>query len=191
VIGRATLKAKVVAIATVIVAIVVVLLIVRDRHPERQGVSANPFAREPRPIDRLPGWLLRRRVLASRRIGVYEQEGHRAALYLVRVDDEPGLCLMLVSVGAAGGACSPRLLSGELAIMGLSYGNHYASGRVRSDVRSVVVVGTRGRRHRIPVHTGGGFIYRCPAFSGCTSSIYSIEAYGADGRRLGSDAIPP
>jgi hypothetical protein len=71
----------------------------------------------------------------------------------------------------------------------LSYGLGYASGTVRSDVRSLTVIGTSGRRHQVPVSPGSGFIYRCPAFAGCTASIGSIEARNAEGRLVGSDSL--
>jgi hypothetical protein len=189
--ARAARKSRwmILGIATVAAGTLVAFLVFHDPKAGLEGAAASdPFARKARASDRLPGWLADR-VIASRRIGVYARADQAAALYLARMSDKRGLCLILVSKGAAGGSCSPRLLAGGQAIT-VMYGLHYASGRVRSDVRSVVVVGTRGRHHRVEVHAGGGFIYRCPAFAGCTASVRSIEAYSDHGRFLGSDALP-
>ena len=74
--------------------------------------------------------------------------------------------------------------------LAVTYGLHYAAGRARGDVRSVVVVGPRGRRHRIRVTPFGGFIYRCRAFSGCGASVRSIEAYDDKNRYVGAHRLP-
>jgi hypothetical protein len=164
-----------------------VLLANRDSQVGHRPV-ADPFRRPPTPSDRLPAWKpLDDEFLATRRIAVYERKGRTAGLYLARTRTL-GRCLILVAGQAAGSSCNPH--GYRISPLTVMYGLHYASGIVRNDVRSVIVVGTNGRRHRIRVSPGGGFIYRCPAFSGCIASIRSIGAYNGDGRLVSGDPVP-
>ena len=154
-----------------------------------RSTVADPFHRSPRRTDRLPWELLRdEHVLATRRIAVYARRSRSAGLYLARTR-RAGLCLVLVADRVAGASCNSSLARRPVALT-VMYGLHYVSGVVRSDVRSLVIIGTRGRRHRIGVGTGGGFIYRCPAFAGCIASVRSIEAYNGAGRLVGGHSLP-
>src|SRR3954452_8602499 len=147
-----------------------------SRVSTSQGALADPFRRPATPSDRLPSWkTLGGEVLATRRIAFYARNGRTAGLYLARTQAR-GLCVVLVAGQAAAGGCSPRRPRSTPAVR-LQYGLGYVSGIVRSDVRSVTVVGTGGRRDRVHVSATGGFIYHCPAFAGCAGTVRSIEAY--------------
>ena len=190
--GGVTVGRRVGALVLLTVAIGVAAAIRLTSDSQRgtnQGSLADPFSRPPTPSDRLPVWKpLGAKVLATRRIAFYARNGRTAGLYLARTGGH-GLCIVLVAGQAAGGGCGPRRPEITQAIR-LQYGLGYASGIVRSDVRSVIVIGTSGRRHRVHVSQAGGFIYRCPAFGGCIASVRSIEAYNGDGRLVGSDSLP-
>jgi hypothetical protein len=182
--------AALVVLTVATVAAAAALITSRDSQVRTDhGTVADPFRRPPTPSDRLPAWMsLGNEALATRRIALHARNGRKAGLYLARTRGR-GLCIVLVASQAAGGSCYSRRPMITQAIR-LMYGLGYASGIVRSDVRSVTVIGTRGRRHRLQVSPAGGFIYHCPAFGGCTASVRSIEAYSGDGRLLGSDSLP-
>jgi hypothetical protein len=166
-------------------------LLIASRDSERgPGRSAkhDPFRRPPEAHDHLPRDVLSDELLETRRIAVYERNRHKASLYLGKTR-RYGRCLVLVTDGATAGSCS----SGRFRVavpLTVSYGLGYASGRARSDVRSVVVVGTHGRRHLLRISPAGGFIYRCPAFSGCSASVRSIEAYYDKSQYVGAHRLP-
>jgi hypothetical protein len=53
-----------------------------------------------------------------------------------------------------------------------------------------MVIGAGDRRCRVQVRPTAGFFYRCRAWSGCTSSLRSLEAYDGDGHLVCSDSLP-
>jgi hypothetical protein len=149
----------------------------------------DPFRRPPSPHDRLPGNLvIRDDLVETRRIAVFERDRRRAGLHLGRTR-KAGRCLLLVTDQAAAGSCDSARFRVPVALT-VMYGLHYAAGRARGDVRSLVVVGTHGGRHRIRISPFGGFIYRCPAFSGCSTSVRSIEAYNDKNHLVGAHRLP-
>jgi hypothetical protein len=127
-------------------------------------------------------------LVETRRIAGYERGTHKARLYLGKTRTN-GRCLVLVADGAGGGSCDSGRFRVAVALT-VTYGLHYAFGRARNDVQSVALVGTRGRRHPLRISPAGGFIYRCPAFSGCDASVRSIEAYNDKKHLVGAHRLP-
>jgi hypothetical protein len=171
------------AVLLVIAAAVAPTAAAQARNP------VDPFQRPARPSDRLPrsfDHMLMRKggVARSRRIAVYNRNRHSASLYLVRTS-RASLCAILVTEHAAGGGC---YAGRHLLPLEAMYGLHYAAGTVGARVATLLVLGTHGRRHRVPVTDEGGFIYRCRAFSGCTASVRSITAYDERGHVIGSSS---
>jgi hypothetical protein len=58
-------------------------------------------------------------------------------------------------------------------------------GAADDSVARVIVVGSQGRRHAVPLSRDGGFIYDCEAYAGCGSVVDHVEAYAADGALIG------
>jgi hypothetical protein len=187
---RALLTASGLIAAMTLGAAAVAVVAFLESHSATDGAKiGDPFRRPPTPSDRLPAWKpAGDQVLATRRIAVSAQSDRSASLYLARTRSH-GLCIVLVAGHAAGGSCNSSVL-GPPRALSVMYGLHYASGVVRGKVRRVVVTGTGGRRHRVHVSAEGGFIYRCPAFSGCQASVRSIEAYDRRGGLIDADALP-
>ena len=98
---------------------------------------------------------------------------------------------MVLQRGSSGGGygCSPR----EQFILPGSHGS-YTSGRhfagiVTNDVARIVLIGSRGIRHGVPVSRDGGFIYNCRAYNGCASLIVCVQSYNRADKFLGSEAV--
>ena len=183
------MKALLVVIVALAGATAAILVATRESEQGIQrSAMRDPFRRPPAPHDQLPRKVFRDELLETRRIAVYERGRHKAGLYLGR-RRAGGRCLILVTDQAGAGSCDSGRFRVPVALT-VSYGLHYASGRARGDVRSLVVVGTHGRRHRIWVSPFGGFIYRCRAFSGCAASVRSIEAYNDKNQYVGAHRLP-
>jgi hypothetical protein len=154
--------------------------ILRTAGPRHQPVrtAGDPFSRRATAEDRLPAWLTlsRERVLASRRVRVYQAANRSATLYVARTASR-AFCTVLVANRAAAVGCSDTSWS-----RGISYGLNYAFGIAGEDAVSIVVTGTSGRAYHIPVGPLGAFILRCRASTGCGASVRSVAAYDAGGR---------
>jgi hypothetical protein len=155
------------------------------------------FDRPARPSDRLPVRLDRfffvpgrpagapphtERAIDSRRIASYvDGRGRHATLYVARSKTQT--CLVSLWRAGAGAGCGPHakfLSSGELSVSS----GHLIFGVVGDDVASVIVVGSQGVRHAVPLTQDGGFIYDCKAFNGCPCVIDHVEARDASGQVL-------
>ena len=145
------------------------------------------FKRAQRAIDVLPASLRRDlRMVESRRVATYrDRRGRSAAVYVAR--GRGRLCVITLQWNGAGAGCSAahRFLADAKRIAAVS-GRLFA-GVAANDVSHVVVVGTRGVRHRVSVTPDGGFIFDCRAYNGCTCVLAAVEAYGRDGSLLSSE----
>ena len=166
--------------AVVVLGAVAGALIWRAAAPRQKPdrTAGDPFSRPATADDTLPAWLTlsRERVLASRRVRVYQAANRSATLYVARTASR-AFCTVLVANRAAAIGCSDTSWS-----RGISYGLNYAFGIAGEDAVSIVVTGTSGRDYHIPVGPLFAFILRCRASSGCGASVRSVAAYDADGR---------
>ena len=116
------------------------------------------FKRAQRATDVLPASLRRDlRMVESRRIATYrDRRGRSAAVYVAR--GRGRLCVITRQWNGTSAGCSPahRFLTRQKPIAAGS-GRLFA-GVAANDVSHVVIVGTRGVRHRASVTPDGGFI---------------------------------
>ena len=153
------------------------------------------FLRAKQATDVLPAWVhVRSKVTDSRRIATYVDGRKRpASTYIVKTADGL-LCHFTISTNRAGrhagGGCSTQRLL-------FASGQHVAAGRgrllagvVANEVRHIVVVGSRGRRHPVRVTPDGGFIFDCRAWNGCACVVAAVEARDADNRLLSTQRWP-
>lgn len=147
------------------------------------------FERPKRPTDTLRGSFTRAfEIVDSRRVAVFtDSRGRRSTLYLAKTRTQ--LCVVEArsdETGAptgSGGGCSPEAeFFGDRHVAAIS--GRFFSGVVSNDVARVVIVGSRGVRHRVRLSADGGFIHTCRAYNGCARLIACVEAYGRDGRFL-------
>jgi hypothetical protein len=127
------------------------------------------------------------KIVDSRRIAAYtDGRGRRALLYLIRSKSE--ICAFTFWGSGAGGGCSPsaNFFGGGHVAVG---SGHLLSGVADDSVASIVIVGTRGVRHRAALTADGGFIYDCKAYNGCTCVVDHVEAFNSAGQKIESDHV--
>jgi hypothetical protein len=147
------------------------------------------FERAKRPTDALRGSFARAfEIVDSRRVAVFiDRRGRRSSLYVAKTRTQ--LCAVETradAVGAAtgsGGGCSPTADFFGAGHVAATSGRLF-SGVIANDVARVVLVGSRGVRHRVRLSTDGGFIHTCRAYNGCAGLIACVETYARDGRFL-------
>jgi hypothetical protein len=151
------------------------------------ATAANPplraFERPASAADRMPTGTVRLpyRIVDSRRIATYiapRRPSRRATLYLLATQGH-GLCVFLVQPRSAGGGCGSDFPATRK--IAASEGKFFA-GVVANEVARVVIVGTRGVRHVVPLTRDNGFIYDCRAYNGCTCVVAAVEAFSAGGK---------
>ena len=154
-------------------------------HPSTAAAQElRAFQRAKRAADVVPPALARHfRVLDSRRIATYRDRRRRSAVVFV-AKQRSRLCVLVQQSNGAGGACSPprEFLHPGKRIAAVS--GRLLAGVAANDVARIVVVGTRGVRHDVPVTRDGGFIFDCRAYNGCTCVVAAVEAYARDGSLL-------
>jgi hypothetical protein len=123
-----------------------------------------------------------------------DRRGRRATLYVAKTRTQ--LCVVLVysssagAVGGAGGGCSPKNSFFQGRHVSASSGRLFW-GLVSNEVARIVIVGSKGVRHRLEVTQDGGFIYDCRAYNGCAGLVACVEAYARDGDSLSDQAWSP
>ncbi len=148
--------------------------------------SPKAFDRPARATDALPAAL---RTLppekfgffvVSRRIATYDGGPHRRGrLYVLRTA-RGYTCVAFVWRGVGMG-CNP----GSLFVGGQrvsAEAGQFLSGIAADEVTRVVVVGSRGVRHRVPLSPDKGFIYDCRAYNGCPCAVAWLDAYAGERR---------
>lgn len=58
------------------------------------------------------------------------------------------------------------------------------AGIAANEVTRVVLVGSRGVRHRLQLSSDGGFIYDCRAYNGCACLVARLDAHDDQGKRV-------
>jgi hypothetical protein len=58
----------------------------------------------------------------------------------------------------------------------------FLSGIAANEVTRIVVIGSRGVRHRVPLSADKGFVYDCRAYNGCTCAVSYLDAYAGERR---------
>ena len=145
------------------------------------------FARAAKPSDALPSWLQRRwphdygRILASRRVATYQGRARQASLYVFKTSSGK-MCHMLVWRGAGGGCNRGTLFRRDDRVAAGS--GQLLAGIAADEVARVVIIGSKGVRHRVHLSPDNGFIFDCRAYNGCTCVVKWLDAYTADGRRV-------
>lgn len=158
---------------------------------------ANPtepraFSRAERPGDRsayVPG-SPGDPVQVSRRVARYtDGRGRSTELFVAKTRQR--VCIILETGGGAGAGCNP--LSVGLFPKGtkltITSGKHIA-GIATDDVKRVVLIGTRGRRHVARLSPDNAFIHDCQAWNGCPGLVATINAYDAHGKLIDRVAGP-
>ena len=123
-----------------------------------------------------------------RRIAAYtDSRGRRFTLYVVKTD-------RLALRGDSDAYRQRQRLFSEQPVH--SPGSHgaYMSGRhfvgvTANNVTRVVLIGSRGVRHSVPVTEDGGFIHNCRAYNGCASLIVCVQSYDRSNKLLGSEPV--
>jgi hypothetical protein len=156
------------------------------------------FGRPATPLDALPATApfrsglpgrggAREQIIAARRIASYtDGRGRRALLYLLRSSYQ--VCEFTLWQSGAGGGCNPaaNFFAGRHVVVG---SGRLVTGVADDDVATVVVVGSRGVRHRVALTDDGGFIYDCRAYSGCTCVVDHVEVFDSAGQKIESDRV--
>jgi len=149
------------------------------------------FSRPPRAADVLPAGYLTMlpprlgHIVATRRIATYDGgPKRRARLYLIRTSGGY-MCSFLIWRGAGGGCNRGSILGGQQVQVGAG---QFLAGVAADRVTRIVVVGSRGVRHRVPLSSDQGFIYDCRAYNGCTCAVARVDAY-AGSRRVARDYL--
>src|SRR3954453_13542902 len=149
------------------------------------SVDASAFSRSARASDELPASLkevaCRRagRVIASRRVATYDGgPNRRGRVYIYKTSrGESGYWFVW---RGAGGGCSPGpLFQRQRVVAGAG---QFLAGIAADEVTRIVVVGSRGVRHRVPLSADNGFIYDCRTYNGCPCAITWLDAYAGDKR---------
>jgi len=147
------------------------------------------FQRDAQPGDAIAMRLHEGFVADSRRIAVYtDTRGRRFTLYVAKTD-RGWLCAVLRRPTGSGSGCSPRDQFFRPRSHGVYMSGRHFVGVTTNDVASVVLIGSRGARHRVPVTRDGGFIYNCRAYNGCASLIACVQSYDGANKLLGSERV--
>jgi hypothetical protein len=149
------------------------------------------FTRAPTAADQLPpsvrGVPGEGRPYASRRIASLSGTKRQWSVFIFkqRIKKRINVCLFVSfvfardpdGVGGAGGGCSP-----SESFFGPSRDVAASSSRVLAGVASrrvarVVVIGSLGVAHEVPLSRDNGFIFNCRAFNGCACVISRLQAF--------------
>ena len=158
------------------------------------------FERSPTAADQLPptfqGVSGEGRPYASRRIATLSSTKRQWSVYifkqriknrLLQSGTKPRLnvCLFVFSDGEnGGGGCSPTALffGPDGAITASS--SRVLAGVASDRVARVVVIGSQGKAHDVPLSGDKGFIFNCRAYNGCACVISRLQAFDKLGHRI-------
>ena len=157
------------------------------------GASNLPsaFTRAPTAADQLPPTFPvipgEGRPYQSRRIATLSGTKREWSVYIFRqrIKKRINVCLFVFTRGqGAGGGCSPAE-----SFFGPGQDISASSSRVLAGVASdrvhrVVVIGTLGVAHDVPLSRDKGFIFNCRAFNGCACVISRLQAFDRLGNRI-------
>lgn len=152
------------------------------------------LSRTPVATDRLPSTFQgipgEGRPYDIRRIATYKATKRHWSVYIFRqeVNGSTHVCVFVFTRGelggGAGGGCSPsRSFFGPGRQLAASAGRVLAG--VASDrVARVVVIGSLGVVHQVPLSPDHGFIFNCRAYNGCACVVSRLQAFDRAGNRI-------
>ena len=147
------------------------------------------FQRDAQPGDGIGMRLHEGMVADSRRIAVYtDSRGRRFTLYVVKTD-RGWLCAVIRTPTGSGSGCSPSSQFIQPGSHGAYMSGRHFVGVTANNVTRVVLIGSRGVRHSVPVTEDGGFIHNCRAYNGCASLIVCVQSYNRSNKLLGSEPV--
>ena len=95
------------------------------------------------------------------------------------------VCLFVVQNGDAGGGCSPAAsFFGPGRQLAASATGRALVGVASDRVARIVVVGSRGVRHDVPLSADHGFFFNCRAYNGCACVVARVQALDRAGRLI-------
>jgi len=154
------------------------------------------FTRAPSAADQLPptftGLPGEGRPYESRRIATLSGTKRDWSVFIFKqkVKKRINVCLFVFTRerdggGGAGGGCSPsELFFGPGRRVAASATGRVLAGVAPSRVARVVVIGSRGVAHEVPLSRDKGFIFNCRAFNGCACVISRLQAFDKLGNRI-------
>jgi hypothetical protein len=94
------------------------------------------------------------------------------------------VCVFVADGRSAGGGCSPTpTFFGPRRHVVASSGRVLA-GVVSDRVARLVVIGSAGRAHRVPLSADDGFVFDCRAYNGCACVLDRVQAFDRAGRMI-------
>jgi len=105
-------------------------------------------------------------------------------LFKQTIRGRASICTFVFEGGGAGGGCSPAA-----SFFGPGRQVHASASRVLAGVASdrvvrVVVIGSQGVVHEVPLSPDHGFIFNCRAYNGCPCAVSRLQAFDRMGRRI-------
>jgi hypothetical protein len=97
-------------------------------------------------------------------------------------------CLFVFTEGqSGGGGCSPSALffGPDGAITASS--SRVIAGVASDRVARVVVIGSQGKAHVVPLSADKGFIFNCRAYNGCSCVISRLQAFDKHDNRIANE----
>lgn len=139
--------------------------------------------------DSLPG---EGRPYDSRRIASYMGTKHAWSVYVFKMQmrgfkqkrAREHTCVFVFEGAGGGGGCSPTA-----SFFGPGREVNASSSQVLAGVASdrvarVVVIGSQGVVHEVPLSPDRGFIFNCRAYNGCACVVSRLQAFDRMGRRI-------
>ena len=118
-------------------------------------------------------------MIASRLVATYDGgPNRRGRVYIYKTSrGESGYWFVW---RGAGGGCSPGpLFERQRVVAGAG---QFLAGVAADEVTRIVVVGSRGVRHLVPLSADNGFVYDCRTYNGCPCAVTWLDAYAGDKR---------
>lgn len=104
----------------------------------------------------------------------------------------PSICLFVFThedggVGGGGGCSPSTLFLGPTRHVSTSATGRVLAGVASDRVTRVIVIGSRGVVHEVPLSADQGFIFNCRAYNGCACVISRIQAFDKRGNRIANE----
>ena len=148
------------------------------------------FARTAVATDRLPptftGFPGEGRPGDSRRIATYKGTKRTWSVYLFKqtIRGRANICTFVFEGGGAGGGCSPTASFFAPGRQVNASSSRVLAGVASDRVARVVVIGSQGVVHEVPLSPDRGFIFNCPAYNGCACVVSRLQAFDDAGKRI-------